>query len=53
MKREQAAYRLYTDMAEKVSEDIHREIFAGLAREEANHKLFFESRYDEHVFADN
>lgn len=53
MKREQAAFRLYTDLAEKVPEGTLREVFTGLAREEAKHKLFFESRYDEHVFADN
>ena len=53
MKRGQAAFRLYTDLAEKVPEGTLREVFTGLAREEAKHKLFFESRYDEHVFADN
>jgi rubrerythrin len=53
MKREQAAFRLYTDMAEKVPDETLREVFTGLAREEAGHKLFFETRYDEHVFADN
>ena len=53
MKREQAAYRLYTDMAERVPEGTLRELFTGLASEEAGHKLFFESRYDEEVFSDN
>jgi rubrerythrin len=53
MKREQAAFRLYTDMAERVPEGALRDVFSGLAREEAEHKLFFESRYDEEVFSDN
>ncbi|MGD2055377.1 MAG: ferritin family protein [Gammaproteobacteria bacterium] len=53
MKREQAAFRLYSDMAESVREGELREVFSALAREEAGHKLFFESRYDEEVFSDN
>jgi hypothetical protein len=47
MKRERAAYRLYSDMSEKVPEGELREVFVGLAKEEAKHKLFFESQYDE------
>ena len=53
MKRERAAYKLYSDMAEKVQETHLREVFAGLAKEEAKHKLFFESEYDERVLVDN
>jgi len=53
MKRERAAYELYSDMAEKVPESNLREVFVGLAREEAKHKLFFESEYDERVMMDN
>ena len=53
MKRERAAYQLYSDMAEKVPESRLREVFVGLAREEARHKLFFESEYDERVLLDN
>ena len=53
MKRERAAYELYSDMAEKVPESKLREVFTGLAREEAKHKLFFESEYDERVLMDN
>jgi rubrerythrin len=53
MKRERAAYELYSDMAEKVPESKLRELFTGLAREEAKHKLFFESEYDERVLMDN
>jgi rubrerythrin len=53
MHRERAAFRLYSDMAEKVSDESLREVFIGLAKEEAKHKLFFESEYDERVLRDN
>jgi rubrerythrin len=53
MKRERAAYELYSDMAEKIPAGHLREVFTGLAREEARHKLFFESEYDERVLTDN
>lgn len=53
MKRERAAYELYSDMAEKVPESHLKEVLEGLAREEAKHKLFFESEYDERVLMDN
>jgi rubrerythrin len=53
MKRERAAYELYTDMAEKIPQSHLREVLIGLAKEEAKHKLFFEAEYDEHVLTDN
>jgi rubrerythrin len=53
MKKERAAFELYSDMAEKVPESNLKEVFVGLAKEEAKHKLFFESEYDEHVLKDN
>jgi len=53
MKRERAAYQLYTDMAAKIPESHLKEVIAGLAKEEAKHKLFFESEYDERVLMDN
>jgi rubrerythrin len=53
MKRERAAYELYSDMAEKVPESQLKEVLAGLAKEEAKHKLFFESEYDDRVLIDN
>ena len=53
MKRERAAYALYSDMAAKIPESNLREVILGLAREEARHKLFFESEYDERVLTDN
>jgi rubrerythrin len=53
MKRERAAFRLYSDMATKVQDDQLKAVFVGLAKEEAKHKLFFESEYDERVLRDN
>lgn len=53
MKRERAAYELYSDMAEKLPESNLREVILGLAKEEAKHKLFFESEYDERIMKDN
>jgi len=53
MKRERAAFQLYRDMAEKVSDTNLKRVFLGLAKEEAKHKLFFESQYEEHVLMHN
>jgi rubrerythrin len=53
MKRERAAFELYTDMAAQVPESHLKEVLQGLAKEEAKHKLFFESEYDERVLMDN
>ncbi len=53
MKREQAAFQLYSDMAANVADETIRDLFQGLAKEEAKHKLYFESEYDERVLTDN
>ncbi len=53
MKRERAAFKLYNDMAEKVPDTNLRQVFVGLAKEEAKHKLFFETEYEEHVLMHN
>jgi len=53
MKRERAAYELYTDMAARVPQSHLKEVLEGLAIEEAKHKLFFEAEYDERVLMDN
>lgn len=53
MKKERAAFELYSDMAAKIPESHLKQVFAGLAKEEAKHKLFFESEYDERVLQDN
>ena len=53
MKKERAAYNLYSDMAAKIPEGHLKEVLLGLAKEEAKHKLFFEAEYDERVLMDN
>lgn len=53
MKRERAAFQLYSDMAEKVSDTNLKQVFVGLAKEEAKHKLFFETEYEERVLMHN
>jgi len=53
MKREKAAFELYTAMAAKITDAALQEVFRGLAKEEAQHKLYFESEYDERVLRDN
>jgi rubrerythrin len=53
MKRERAAFQLYSDMAEKVPDTNLKQVFVGLAKEEAKHKLFFETEYEERVLKHN
>jgi len=53
MKREKMAHRLYSDLAAKAQDPQMQELFAGLAKEEARHKLYFEEQYDEQVMRDN
>ena len=53
MKREQVAFKLYTDMAAKVEDADLKSLFESLAREEASHKNYFESEYDDKIYTDN
>lgn len=53
MKREKAAFRLYTDLSERSMEPELRETFKVLAMEESRHKLRFELEYDEFVLREN
>ncbi len=53
MKREKAAFKLYTDLAAVAPNEDCRNLFLSLAQEEANHKLRFELEYDEHVMQEN
>lgn len=53
MKAEKAAYKLYTDLAAKTDDENTRKLFLDLAREEANHKLRFETEYDDHYLTEN
>ena len=49
MKKEEAAYKLYTDLSEKSRLGEVKKLFQRLASEEAKHKLAFEEMYDEEV----
>ena len=53
MKREQVAFKLYTDMAEKIDNPELKSLFESLAREEASHRNYFESEYDDKILTDN
>lgn len=53
MKREKAAYKLYTYLAEKTDNEKMKKTFFTLAQEEAKHKLKFETEYDDLVYREN
>jgi rubrerythrin len=52
MKKEKAAFKMYTNLSQRTEGEI-KNLFAMLAQEEAKHKLFFETEYDENVLAEN
>jgi rubrerythrin len=49
MKKEEEAYKLYSDLADMTSNSKLSKLFHILAREEAKHKLKLESEYEDHV----
>ena len=49
MKKEKAAWKMYMDLAATTKDPGLRGTFRALAIEEANHKLRFETEYDEYV----
>ncbi|MCK4465580.1 MAG: ferritin family protein [Bacteroidales bacterium] len=53
MKKEKAAFKLYTNLANIAENSTLQNIFLSLAQEEAKHKLRFEIEYDEHVLSEN
>ena len=53
MQREKATFKLYTDLANATGDTQLKELFAGLAQEEAKHKLRFELEYDQHILGEN
>lgn len=53
MKKEKAAFKLYTDLANQTSEPEFVALFQSLAQEEAKHKLRFELEYDDLFLANN
>ncbi len=53
MKREKAAFKLYTDLAALTADKDLKIVFQSLAQEEAKHKLRFELEYDDRVLSEN
>ena len=53
MKKEKAAYQMYTRLSGIASDPAVRDVLTGLANQEANHKLRFEIEYDEHVLTED
>jgi len=53
IKRENAAFKLYTDLSERTPDNEMKSLFMSLAIEESKHKLRFELEYDEHILRDN
>jgi rubrerythrin len=53
MKKEKAAFRMYTKLAENAEDPDVKTLFLALAQEEAKHKLAFELEYDEFILREN
>ena len=53
MKREKAAFKLYTFLADIADTSELSDLFKGLAQEEAKHKLRIEIEYDENILTEN
>jgi len=47
MKREEIALALYNELLRKAEKDSHKDVFKLLCQEEAKHKLFLETLYDD------
>lgn len=53
MKKEKAAFKLYSKLAERAPDAGIKDVFLSLAAEESKHKLRFEIEYDEFVLKEN
>ena len=53
MKKEKAAFRLYTNLAGQTEDPQAKALLQRLAHEEAKHKLYFEIEYDECILTEN
>jgi rubrerythrin len=53
MKKEKAAFKLYTNLASRTQNPDIKAVFQNLAQEESKHKLRFELEYDEFVMREN
>ncbi len=53
MKKEKAAFRMYTALAGRATDPDVKALFEMLALEESKHKLAFEIEYDEYILKEN
>jgi len=53
MKKEKAAFKLYTALADRAQQPEMQEMFHHLAMEESKHKMRFEIEYDDFVMREN
>lgn len=53
MKKEKAAFKLYSALADRTSDPAIRDLFLNLALEESKHKLRFEVEYDDYILREN
>ena len=53
MKKEKAAFKLYTKLSESTEDEKLRDLMLTLAQEEAKHKLRFEIEYDDNILREN
>ena len=53
MKKEKAAFRMYSKLAEKAEDPAVKALFLNLAQEESKHKLAFEVEYDDYILKEN
>ncbi len=53
MKEEKAAFRLYSDLADRTDDATAKEVLLMLAQEEAKHKLRFEIEYDDNILREH
>jgi len=53
MKKEKAAFKLYSTLAQRTDNAQLKKVFQSLAIEESKHKLRFEIEYDEFVMREN
>ncbi len=50
MNEEKAAFRIYQALAENTKNEDFKKVFEILAQEEAKHKLFFETTYEDYIW---
>ncbi len=53
MKKEKAAFRMYSALAERAEDPSVKALFLSLALEESKHKLSFEIEYDDIILKEN